>query len=306
MDYYFDESGNWQDPLYEKNKLVIAGLLIKNDYIKKELKQEFSIFKNKNRLSEIHATDIKDINLKEQLYKIIYDYIKRDDIKVLVYYFKPKALYSKTLNDPDDLYIDIASNLISDITFGDDNLNIEYDMKFHYAYPLNIIDDLKNKNKNINMRKNFILSDYGYNFNITRVMKSLRNSYKKTKDYKIKQTLDFLNKDNKKENKKFISDYLWSEFALKTEKSNIIKERFRDKIEENSKQKYKSYGMNDNEIKKAKIKYKHKQYQSEGVQIIDIISNLVWRNGDKVSDDSSSAIKGIYNNITVKDITHEI
>ncbi|MEA3315159.1 MAG: hypothetical protein U9Q30_04830 [Campylobacterota bacterium] len=307
MNYYFDESGNWQEPFDERNKLLIGGLLIKENYIKKELKQEFTMFKNKHNLSEIHATDIKDVYLKEQLYKMIYDYVKLDEVDMLVHYLKPKALYSRTLNDPDDLYIDIASKLISDITFGDTNLNIEYDMKFHYAYPLNVLDNLNYANQNFTkMKQNFILSEDGYKDNIQRIQSIIKKSYKKTKEYKLKKTLDLLNISPKEKQKNFISNYLWSEFNLKSEKPNIIKERFKDKIEQITKQKYKDYGLEYGDIQKPNIKYKHKQYQSEGVQIIDIICNLVWKNGDKVLESSSSTIKGIYENITIKDIANEI
>ena len=67
MNYYFDESGNWQELREEKNRLVIAGMVIKNREIIKDLEQDLKLFKIRNKLPHIHASEIRDTLLREEL-----------------------------------------------------------------------------------------------------------------------------------------------------------------------------------------------------------------------------------------------
>lgn len=306
MNYYFDESGNWQELYNEKNKLVIAGLLIKNKTLLREIEQELKLFKLKNHLEIIHANEMNN-NTKEDLYQIISEFLKKEDIKVLAHYFSPKILNSQTIKSSDDLYVDIASNLISDITFGDDDINIEYDMKFHYAYPQNIIQNFKTSDKPeyVNMKKNFIIRDNVIIENKEKIKTNISRILNKKKDYELQKYFDLLSEKDNTVQTDFISEYLWAEFKLKIDKTNYIKDKFKDKIEDISKLKCKNYSI-PYESSKLKIKYQHKHYQSAGVQIIDILCNLIWKFGNNLPQSTSSAIQSIYNNITIKDISNEI
>lgn len=306
MNYYFDESGNWQEINNEKNKLVIAGLLIKNNKTLIEIEQELKLFKLRNHLEIIHANEMND-NTKENLYQIISEFLKKEDVKVLAHYFSPKILCNQTIKSADDLYVEIASNLISDITFGDNDINIEYDMKFHYAYPQNIIQNFKTSDKPeyVTMKNNFVIKDSIVEQNKEKIKSNISRILFKRKDVNLQKYFDLLSSEDKDAQVNFISQYLWSEFKLKIDKTNYIKDKFKDKIEDITKFKCKNYSI-PYEPLKLKIKYQHKHYQSAGVQIIDVLCNLIWKFGSNLPSTTSSAIQSIYSNITIKDISNEI
>ena len=69
MKYYFDESGNWQEIQNENRKLVIGGVLIKDENYHIELNEEFKWFMAENRLKYI-------LNLQ----------------KILYFFYQPKVL----------------------------------------------------------------------------------------------------------------------------------------------------------------------------------------------------------------------
>lgn len=305
MNYYFDESGNWQEPLNEKRRLVLGGLLIKDNYIYNELKRDMTIFKNRMRIDQIHANEMNK-NQKEELYQLIYKYISLNESQVLVYHFQSYILYSQTNKSSDELYIELASRLISDISFGDNSIDIEYDMKFHYAYPLKIINSLKS-NKRVeysNIEKNFILSPDGYKKEIKRVSSNISRVLSKRKNNELQRLYDLLSSQKSDRQMKELTQYIWSEFRLKIEQTNKTREKFRDQIEANTRAKCRSYSI-PYSTSRMKIKYQHKHYQSVGVQLIDVICNLVWHYGNNPTN-TSSAVEGIYNNITIKDIKDEI
>lgn len=306
MHYFFDESGNWQYPLKEKNRLLIGGLLVKNQAVRKDMGEELRIFKVRNGQNEIHAADIKDESLREELYRIIDRYLQLEEVEALVHILKPRKLLSSTVKDADELYIDIASKLISDISFGDDKLDIEYDMKFHYAYPQNIIENFKSNRamEFVNMEKNFTLSPDGYLKEKKRVLKNISRSLGKS-NYKLQEVYDIISNDQDSKHLEVLHKYIWTEFRLKIEKSSFLKDKFKDKIEEHAKQKCKEYAL-PYEPTKSKIRYKHKHYQTAGVQVVDVICNLVWRNGHKPPNIASNTIKSLYDNIVIKDISDEI
>jgi len=303
MNYYFDESGNWQEPFKEKNKFVLGGLVIKSKTFVNDIEQDIKIFKSQNRLSQIHANEMS-LELKEKLYQMIYEYLKCDDASVLVYYFKPEALFNQTKKNPDELYIDKASTLISNITFGDSKLHIEYDMKFYYSYPTNVIEHLKEQKRveYSEMEKSFTLSDRIYEKKRRKIEDLISRGLSKNKNEKLQQYYNLICGKKNEQQKKFIEKYLWTDFHLKLDKTYIIKEKFKDKIDDKSNKKSAELGLPYENIV-PNIKYKHKQYQSAGVQIIDVITNLVWRYGEYAPQNSSSAMRGIYQNITIEDIT---
>lgn len=306
MNYYFDESGNWQELNNERNKLVIAGLLIKNKTTLIEIEQELKLFKVRNNLDIIHANEMNN-NIKEELYKIISEFLEKEEVNVLAHYFSPKILRNQTIKSADDLYVEIASNLISDITFGDNDIKIEYDMKFHYAYPQNIVENFNKTDKSeyTNMKNNFVIKNEVIKQNKEKIRNNISRIINKRKDATLQKYFDLLSSEDNDAQVDFISQYLWSEFELKIDKTNYIKDKFKDKIEDISKSKCKNYSI-PYEPLNLKIKYQHKHYQSAGVQIIDVLCNLIWKFGNDLPSNTSSAIQSIYSNITIKDISNEI
>jgi len=291
MQYYFDESGNWQEIQNENRNLVIGGVLIKNKNNFIELTEDFKAFMAKNRLKHIHMNELEEYQ-REELLKIILKYLKDDKIKSLLYIINPKYLHSKTTSSADELYIDLATELISNIAFGDKDINIEYDMKFHYAYPVNILEEiniLKEYDDFVKMSKNFILNLHNMEKNKNRIRTNLLRG-------RILNLEKYL---SKLDDKKFLSKYLWEEFRLKVQKGALLREAFLEKSKTKLQAKYKNF-----EIKKdinIKIDYKGKHIQSAGVGVIDVLTNIVRYNGITPKRHVTQVTKDIFNYIKVKE-----
>jgi len=271
MFYFVDESGNWQEIEEETNKLVIAGLLCKNEKAFNELDEDVKFFKIRNGFhGNFHAADIKDNLLLDEFYMIIEKYIKSDDFRVLAYVIDPKKFYSQTQKDSDELYLDTSAELIKELSFGDENIEIEYDMKFHYAYPQNVLENLhivNEWNSYSQMAKNFNLRYRAFEKNKERIKTGiLRNSHRIENYQTYIDRLDDIN---------FVKDYLWVEFRLKMEKALIIRERFKERINSLLQKEYADFGLNIDY--RLDIKYNQKREQSVGVEVIDVINNLIWR-----------------------------
>ena len=79
MNYYFDESGNWAEPGREQKKLVIGGILLKNNHIIIQLEQEMKLLKANIGLKTFHAADVTREQL-EQSYRLIYNFLNPNNI----------------------------------------------------------------------------------------------------------------------------------------------------------------------------------------------------------------------------------
>jgi hypothetical protein len=285
MHYYFDESGNWQELEQEKRNLVIGGVVAKNEERLKDLEDELNIFKFKNNLKYIHANELDQFKRKE-LIDIIAKYFENQTLKALFYLINPALFYSQSKKDPEDIYISIASNLLSHIAFGDNDIKVEYDMKFHYAYPQNVLENMEiyrdYNDEFVRMARNFTFRD--------------KNIEKKQKE-RIKKISKGIIPDYKLNDFRFLYKYLWEEFRLKVEAGARMREKFKERTLFKLEEKNKKLGLNYNI--KLNIEYKGKHNQSIGVYVIDILTNIVRYHGIQTKSDD---VKNIYKYIKVKEI----
>ena len=294
MNYYLDESGNWENIEQEKNRLVIGGLLIKSKDIVADIERDFKLFKIRENLEIIHANELSN-RQKEELYYLIEKYLSKDEVKSFFYIINPEIFYSQTQRYADEIYVDTASKLIVDMSFGDRDIDIEYDMKFHYAYLPNILEHI-NKNKDYDdfsqMSSNFVLNKSKIQNNQNRIIKQLNRYKNSIQDYE--NTLQKIKSDEK-----FLSKYLWEEFRLKIEKAYSVREIFKDKVASFTKQRCHELFLEEYDFN-IDIKYKNKFKQSSGVQIADILCNLVWKHGKN----TPKTYKDIYNKLNIKEINN--
>jgi hypothetical protein len=287
MNYYFDESGNWQELEQERRNLVIGGVVAKNTEVLIDLKDELDGFKFKNNLTHIHATELEPIK-RWELYKIIAKYLENKTLKALFYFMNPSIFYSQTQKDPEDIYINVASELLSNIAFGDNKIKVEYDMKFHYAYPVKILESMqehKGYDEFIRMSKNFTFKD--------------EKEIEKQKN-RLSKILSRLNIPvNKLNNPNFLYKYIWEEFRLKVESGARMREKFKERTLLKMEQNNKKLGLNSDI--KLNIEYKGKHNQSVGVYVVDVLTNIVRYHGKKAKNDE---VKDIYKYIKVKEITN--
>jgi len=294
MFYYLDESGNWQEIEKEQNRLVITSLVISDEMTDRQLKEDIEIFKAQRGLKDLHAADMRK-EIKEEFYTLIETYVVKDEVKVLSYLLDPGVLYSETMRDSDDIYTDIASRLIGESCLGDTDVKIEYDMKFHYAYPFNVIQVMKHNNYDdfIRMQKNFFLTNQAFDKQKRRIKTILS-----------RVTSMSINSQQLKD-KSWVSRYLWSEFRLKVEKAFLRREILKERTRNYIKQTVLNFEMQMYDYDLS-IEYKGKHAQSAGVQMVDMLCNLLWIHGHVPKNSASSTVKSIYHHITIKDITNEV
>ena len=317
MNYYFDESGNWSDR--ERNRLVLGGLLIKEKDIESKLYREFRILKAENNIDSLHATDLST-GIKEICYQII-NSILTDDTAVLLRIFNPNISNSKTQKKSDEIYSELAADLINTISFGDRELNVFYDMKFHYAYPANVIQESKKLKPRYyeDMKRNFNLSDKVFLKTRDNLVSKIRNLIN-IKKVNGKQKMDLENfleaiadkncfddksisklEQEKNRVKDKIADYLWSELWLHIEGKEQAQEIFRANIMRGFNAKNKNLGTSMS-IPNLNLRFVAKQNENPGVQVIDFICNLVYRNGTKAPVKASNAVKSIFSKIDIEEI----
>jgi len=272
-----DESGNWQELLEERKNLVLTGMVIEDNDTFFQLQKE-------KKLNNVHMNELSQPEKKEVL-EIVNHYLDNDKIKVLSYKIDPKLLLSQTQKHPDEIYMELSAELISELSFMDEEIDIEYDMKFHYSYVKNIISFLES-NKVFDeefrqMKSNCFLNKFKINSNKNRITTALKRE-------KLNEYIPKLN------NEKFLNDYLWAEFYLKIRENGVIRERFKEKIRTIIKNRYNLLGIKKDI--KLDIKYKGKKQQSNGIGMVDILSNVVFHSYEK-----DPLIKDILSKLTIKE-----
>ena len=292
MRYFFDESGNWMEVNEENKNLVIGGIVVKNEEDFDFIKREVSNFKLERGIREIHANEMSELD-RELFLKIIDKLLEENKFKALLYIINPNKLI-QTQKEADEIYADIASDLVVEIAAGDEELEIEYDMKFYYAYPLQIIDNIEKRTSSYEfnrMKSNFYLKEDKFHEQKKRILRILSSSKNITNLYELKYKLN---------NRGFLFNYLWEEFRLNIEKASIIREKFKEKIITKTSEFYKQFGI-DKEIK-VNIAYKGKHNQSAGVQIVDFLTNIVRFHGKNPRYFKPYIVKDIYQKISIKEI----
>ena len=289
MRYFFDESGNWQEG--EKRRLVIGGIVVKEEDLR-AIKERVKEFKFERGYRNLHANEMNEID-REAFLRVILSLLQENRFKALLYVISPDVLL-KTQNESDEIYADIASDLLVEIAFGDSNINVEYDMKFHYAYPAQIVENIENQKSSDEfnqMKRNFYLNENAFRYQKERIKKIILRNKKNIPN--VDEILYRLG------NRRFLYNYLWEEFRLKVEKGAVIREKFKDKVITKLKEKYKLFSLNDNP--NISIEYKGKSNQSEGVEIIDFLTNIIRFHGKNPRLYSPSIVEDIYKFIEIKE-----
>jgi len=288
MYYFFDESGNWEEIDKEKRKLVIAGMVVKDQKTVLQLRDKVKKFKQQYNIKEIHATTLRSNNQQDalgRLYEMIYTFIQQGHIKVLAYVVQPSSLKT-TRKSNEEIYIDFASDIISEICFGDRDIDIDYDMKFRYAYPKNIIDHINTNTIKQNRDFKNILEFLTVNADKDKQQRLL-NIYRN----KITSISNYANIS-----KINIKEYMLTELYLniKSDKTReILRNRIQNLIEKRSQKYNAKYTPN------VRIKYKYKESSGvELIEVIDTINNLIIGiNANK----NNKIAKKIYENIAIKE-----
>jgi hypothetical protein len=294
MKYYFDESGDWHGN--EKKILVLGGVIFKTSQAKQKIENLLGLFKAEHKLRTLHAAEMNQ-SAKNECYSIIDD-ILNSDANAIFHLYKPSILRSKTTKTYDELYSELAANLVSILILGDKNPKIYYDMKFHYAYPENIFEETKkNKDKHLyHMMSAFDLTDVALEKEKGRILKQISQ----LKKYRQERMQDFFEEINK-DAKKAISAYLWSELWLRVSSNEIARERFRADIRRSLKESIIYSGDSSESIPEFSLSFQYKEQGNIGIEVVDLLCNLVYNYGKSLSDNVPSVIKSIYRKIQIEE-----
>ena len=291
MWYFFDESGNWQEN--ENKRLVIGAIVVKDKEDLRVINERVDLFKMERSLKELHATEHNNI-LREEFLRVILSLLQENRFKALLYVIDPKVLL-KTQQQEDEIYSDLASDLLSEVAFGDKDIKVEYDMKFHYAYPLRILENLENRISSDmfrRMRGNFYLKEDKFKTQSDRIKKIILSNKNSIANFN-----EIL---SKLRNRGFIFQYLWEEFRLQVEESLVVREKFKEKSITKIKKLFEDFNL-DSKGLEIQIEYKGKHNQSAGVQIIDFLTNIVRFHGKNPKYFSPAIVEDIYKFITIKE-----
>jgi len=293
MHYFFDESGNWSG--YEKKRLVLGGLIVPNIDLLNRLFAEFSLLRSTHGLSYLHAAEMSDA-AREEIYHIIVGCLAKGARAILRIY-PCRTLFRSTRMTFEEVYMDLAASLVGLLIMGDDEPSIFYDMKFHYAYPLKIIDAIR----------------YNKPYYYHRIMAALtlkedelaRNKARiiaKIDTIKHGSTinLDWYMAELANNEKKAVTDYLWSELVLQVQGKEQARELFRAQILSNLKSMTSQLKTLDSHPV-LKIDYLAKDNENAGIEMIDFLNNLVYRYGSTPHSAASSTVKKIYSLMTVQE-----
>jgi len=291
MWYFFDESGNWQDK--EEKNLVIGAVVVKNLDDLREIDEKVDSFKLERGLRKIHANEMNEFD-RESFLTLILELLKEDRLKVFLYIINPDILLT-TQKEADEIYSDLASDLLSEVAFGDLDIRVEYDMKFYYAYPVKILENLENRVSSeifSMMKKNFYLDENAFKKQRNRIKKNII----KYKNYIV----DFNEVLYSLGNRRFVFNYLWEEFRLKIEEGLVIREKFKEKSITKIKKVFDDFNLDSKNLN-IQIEYKGKHDQSAGVQIIDFLTNIVRYHGTNPKYFKPLVVRDIYKFIQIKE-----
>jgi hypothetical protein len=294
MDYFFDESGDWYGR--ERNRLVLGGLLIHNTHTINSLEAELNLLKSEFNLQYFHANEMPQVALLS-CYNIILNSLI-SSAKAMLRIYPKDTVFKRSRKNSDEIYIELASDLISTMIMGDSSPNINYDMKFHYAFPANIIANINSK-KPYHYRR--IMEAMILNENkLPEEKKRIEVRLANIKGKSMESCSWFVEKLQENETRA-VSDYLWSELALQIQGKETIREIFRAKILDSLDQYYQLSNQQLNQTY-LKIQYFSKEQGNVGIEIIDLLCNLIYKNGVVARKGAPSVVKQIYEAIDIEEM----
>ncbi len=293
MNYFFDESGDWSG--LSSPKLVLGGLVIPKEESLAHLKAQLGEIKTQRSLKYMHASDMAQ-DLLEQCYEVIGNSLEREQAYALIHIFDADTLRRSSLKTKDEMYIELASDLVSTMILGDENPDIAYDMMFRYAYPQNVINNILEKYPRHFKRviQAHMLKPESHEEERIRIMRGFGRLTAKERE-----SLAWFEQNMQVRPYQTVFHYLWTELMLEVQSKDTARELFRISIM-NKARACQSRFPDIAIPKDLEITYYYKEANIVGIELIDILCNLVYKTGGKPKPDSSELVQKIYNNINVE------
>ena len=292
MYYFFDESGDWNK--LNSPRLVLSGLLVPEEKSLAHLKAQMDEIKSDHEIDYLHAMESDELVL-EHCYEVIRKALEGRHAKAYVRLFDGKSLSRTSHKTVDEVYMDLASDLVSTMIMGDANPDIAYDVQFYYSYPKNVIRNIKNKKpKHFDrVMRAHVLKPESCQEETERIMQKFTGM-----NEHLKESLAWFEQDMQAQPHETVSDYLWTELWLKVKGDDAARELFRHSILQKLDAHQSRYSLSV--PRDLRITYYSKDDSNVGIELIDILCNLVHKKGQQAPTGSSNAVKTIYNKISLE------
>ncbi len=293
MYYFFDESGDWSG--LSGQKLVLGGLVIPEEETLDSLRTKLKEIKTRRSLKYLHASDMAQ-DVLEQCYEVIGNSLESGQAHALLHIFDVETLLRSSLKTKKEVYIELASNLVSTMILGDESPDVAFDMQFYYAYPQNVINNILEKYPRHFQRviQAHMLKPESHEEERIRIMRRFDGLTAKERE-----SLAWFEQNMQVRPYQTVFHYLWTELMLEVQSKDNARELFRISIM-NKARACQSRFPDIAIPKDLEITYHHKEANIVGIELIDILCNLVYRTRHKPWPDSSDAVKAIYNYINLE------
>lgn len=303
MNYYFDESGNWDGA--EEHRLIMGGMLLGDDKTevlnRENLAQDLDLAAAEIGLDSLHAADLGPDD-RARVYRIIHDALCRGGT-ALVRIFDPSITRSRTTRSPEEVYTDRATELLNILTCGDQDIRLFCDHRFYTAYPANVIDNLACPRPAYyqSTTRQFAMTDQAFGKVRSRIQNKLQGVKGKRRSCNVHAIESFLEKLLSASAQHALESYLWTELWLRIQSTEIARENFRAKLMRNRNE-------TDNRLRvrtvppQLYLEFVRKEANNPGVIAIDFLCNLVYRYGKRPPRSASDTIRGLYRQIRVEEV----
>jgi len=317
MDYFFDESGNWQEPGRERRRLLIGGLLFGDPDLERSLGRELDIFMARENLEQLHATDLTPAR-RERCYRLVLEHLGEES-RVLVRSWPPSILRSRSRSDADEVYLERAAALARVMLLGDPQARIYYDLKFYYAYPLNVVKQVGKLPWYLKRaRDRFVVNPRELARERDRLLERLEREREKVgrgrpgleefvaglvggvEGDPLESGFDERVVELRRRIGERVADYYWSELWQQFRGQDRMRERFRERILSELARVRDRLGMED-EPPSLEIHFLGKQENRPGILAVDLICNLVYRLRETDAEALSPAERGILDRIELEE-----
>lgn len=303
MNYFFDESGNW-DSIKGRDYLVLGGIGIADKNMPDVI---FAVesFRKANNLKSIHACDSNPI-LREKLLLVISELISAGKLVSAVKFYSQKYLKKELgRSRTDELYLKEAADFVQKFIFGDNHPAINWDPKFKYSFIEGTIKHISRKERwNSRIRsvdEGYVLNgqfvENKWNEMLSRVDKKSSPSLiiQQFKDKVVACATDT-------EKAEIIKSFELSELELYLTQTLTMRERFNQRIEDRYENTIKRFST-QNPGRRIRVNYIDKHAESRernGIEIVDFLCFLFYTGGKELPSNSSSALKSIYANTEIE------
>lgn len=283
MNYYFDESGNWQEVQKEEVSFIMTGVAVVDERtFNTQYVSDFKEIQTANGLGghSFHAADLRRSGKSDVLSMIhnkIIEAIDNDVIVVKALFLEPHKV-KMTKKSSDDIYIDYASCLLSFLMMGDSFPKVFSDMKFNGAHPVKMAEYLLRGNKvnisdsNLNeLMESTSLKSSSVPRLMAEVTRILEYKLQWQDEEQVRKLLNKLQRCDVE----LLHRYKFFEYWINRDEKDNIREKYRVEIERKLNAAGRDLGIVE-PVSVPKVEFMSKSRNEYGIFVADFICNSIF------------------------------